>query len=423
MDGDGKAEVILGAGIWDHAGAFLGLGSKGWGHIASPTDAFSAVADIDPTPGLEVVVNRALYGIAPDPSIWEVVGATRGAVAVADMDLDGWPDVVSIDGTLEEVRIRYGAPSHSGVVEVTWSTGRTDGGGTPTVDNFDDDPEPEIGIAFGVEYVVFDADGAEVWAAPTFDGSSRRTGSSVFDFEGDGIAEIVYADQEELFIFGQLGVNRLASWPDAAFHESQTMFEYPSLADVDGDGSTEILLASRGNDPSETEWTGVRAIGSATQSWMGSRPIWNQHAYHITNINDDGSVPATQVPNWDTWNNFRSADASSGVGAWGVNLYPSAPQYCDDVCLLSSWDMFVTVSNDGPVSAGAFVVEVLDDGVVVDTHTVIAGLGPGVSYMYPVSMDWSMWTGDLSIRVDWGDDVAECDEFDNVEFVGPYPCS
>ena len=36
----------------------------------------------------------------------------------------------------------------------------------------------------------------------------------------------------------------------------------------------------------------------------------------------------------------------------------------------------------------------LDDGVVVDTHTVTAGLASGVAYMYPVSMDWSMWTGD-----------------------------
>ena len=38
---------------------------------------------------------------------------------------------------------------------------------------------------------------------------------------------------------------------------------------------------------------------------MPSRRIWNQHAYHITNVNDDGSVPVKQADNWRSYNNFR----------------------------------------------------------------------------------------------------------------------
>ena len=50
------------------------------------------------------------------------------------------------------------------------------------------------------------------------------TGSSVFDFEGDGAAEVVYADEETLWIFdGATGTIEMA-WTE---HGSGTRFEYP----------------------------------------------------------------------------------------------------------------------------------------------------------------------------------------------------
>jgi hypothetical protein len=43
--------------------------------------------------------------------------------------------------------------------------------------------------------------------------------------------------------------------------------------------------------------------------WAASRPIWNQHAYSITHITEDGQVPASSqwLPNWTQpgLNNFR----------------------------------------------------------------------------------------------------------------------
>ena len=65
------------------------------------------------------------------------------------------------------------------------------------------------------------------------------TGSSVFDFEGDGAAEVVYADEETLWILdGATGQVELA-WDE---HDSGTRFEYPTIVDIDKDGSAEILL-------------------------------------------------------------------------------------------------------------------------------------------------------------------------------------
>ena len=81
--------------------------------------------------------------------------------------------------------------------------------GPPTVADFDGDGRAEIGTAGANFYVVVDLDcigdpvpdGCDsngiLWKVPNNDCSSRATGSSVFDFEGDGSAEVVYADEQQ----------------------------------------------------------------------------------------------------------------------------------------------------------------------------------------------------------------------------------
>jgi hypothetical protein len=53
-----------------------------------------------------------------------------------------------------------------------------------------------------------------VWQVQNHDLSSSVTGSSVFDFEGDGKAEVIYADECFLWVFdGQTGAVRFATRP------------------------------------------------------------------------------------------------------------------------------------------------------------------------------------------------------------------
>ena len=69
--------------------------------------------------------------------------------------------------------------------------------------DFDGDGFPEIGIAGGTFLRVFDFDcetgcsGTQWvrWARPSKDASSLQTGATIFDFDGDGSAEVVYADE------------------------------------------------------------------------------------------------------------------------------------------------------------------------------------------------------------------------------------
>jgi hypothetical protein len=65
----------------------------------------------------------------------------------------------------------------------------------------------------------------------------------------------------------------------------------------------------RATHPPGVGMQGLRVLRDRLDRWASSRPIWNQHAYSITNINDDGTVPQTSewVPNFSdpSLNNYR----------------------------------------------------------------------------------------------------------------------
>jgi hypothetical protein len=73
-------------------------------------------------------------------------------------------------------------------------------------------------------------------------------------------------------------------------------------------------------------YRGITVFGDAASSWVGSRTLWNQHTYHVSNICDDrdsacapgssyGSIPAHETPNWKLpWlNNFRQNVQDHGI--------------------------------------------------------------------------------------------------------------
>lgn len=114
------------------------------------------------------------------------------------------------------------------------------------------------------------------------------TTGSAFDFEGDGITEVVYRDENVLYVYdGATGAVK-ASIPCG----SATRTGYPTVADVDGDGTANIICNC---DVTNQGGTGkVRVYSSAGIPWVNSRSVMNQHAYSVCNINDDLSVPILQ---------------------------------------------------------------------------------------------------------------------------------
>ncbi len=297
----------------------------------------------------------------------------------------------------EIIRVRKGNVSvwkvykHEGrwIQRLVWDKPQTSsaGGGNPVVADFDGNGQRDIGVAGKTHYSVFNGQsGNMVWAGKTIDASSESTGSSVFDFEGDGIAEVVYRDETRLRIYsgqgagynengtvvdedkdGYMDAKVLWWWPNT----SGTVIEYPLIVDVDNDGRTEVVMVSEPQTKYGTvgnasylgpEWTnlptGIDVYSDSSDNWVRTRRIWNQHAYHVTNINEDGTVPRREEANWlnPHLNNYRMNVQPS------VNLAPdfiaASFAYSLDKCNAndpanSYIELTGTVKNDGSLSVSA----------------------------------------------------------------------
>ncbi len=332
MNGDGSVEIIAGRAILSAAGQLIAAGEHGTGSFGA-NGSLSFAVDVDGDGQQEVVVGNALYRM-DGSAIW-YNGQSDGFPAVADFDLDGIPEIVVVWSG--QVRLQSSVDG-----TVLWTSNIPGGqGGPPTVADFDGDGFPEIGVAGASSYTVFEGDGVQLWTNVTQDLSSGITGSSVFDFEGDGIADVVYADETRLWVYsGHDGAAKLAFEE----HSSGTRIEYPIIADVDGDGEVEIAFV---NEQYQANYRGLTVIGDANHSWRPGRKIWNQHAYHITNVAEDGTVPNVAAKNWTSFNNFRSGDLSAPDGLAVPSVELHAPSPCEASCEADLRTVWVQVGNGG----------------------------------------------------------------------------
>jgi hypothetical protein len=50
----------------------------------------------------------------------------------------------------------------------------------------------------------------------------------------------------------------------------------------------------------------LQVISDRLNRWIPARRIMNQDTYHVTNINEDGSIPVHELPAWKVNNSFRA---------------------------------------------------------------------------------------------------------------------
>jgi hypothetical protein len=470
LDDDGTPEIVHCNAVFDADGCLHGR-SASWAHFYGQAPL---LADVDEDGAPELVEANGVYrydAATQDfvlESYWHG-GATAGATAVGELGdfplttlpLVDAPEVVVVGAGQVWVQTIEG--------DVVFGPVTLPGGGQgpPTVSDFDGDGLAEFAAAGGANYVVFDlaeADGI-LWQQPSQDLSSAFTGSSIFDFAADGAAEAVYSD--ECFVRAYDGATGAVLFSQAA--SSGTAAEYPIVADVDGDFRSELVvptnsypIACPAQDPLYTGpacasaiecppgqtcpdgfcrvpyvlSSGVRVYADVTDRWASSRPIWNQYAYHVTHVNDDGTVPATAAVerNWDVpgLNNFRQnvlrglpADATPNLTARNAE----APE-CSEAELRQP--LAAEVCNRGtlPVPAGVLVEFRIDtlDGELACTDTTDGALDPGACERV-----WCDWLGvPLSEAHDvWvvpdpppagPGVVGECREDDSLTFAAGVQC-
>lgn len=363
LDQDGTAEIILRTGILD------GVTGANEATYSASGMLSVGVSDLDGDGTLEVAGPTAAF--EADGTLIASTGIGGTHAAVADFDLDGAAEIVSINNPNHSLAvwriddegaaeiIRQGININGALGACSGGTG----GGPPTVADFNGDGTPDVGVAAGVGYAVFDGaalmnpavSDAEtlLWITPAVDCSSRSTGSSVFDFDGNGQAEVIYGDQEYLRIYdGPTGEVLFETC-----NTTGTLYEYPLVADVDNDGHADIVAIA--NDYSSitcptdgSRQRGVRIFGDEESRWVRTRRIWNQHSYHVTNVEEDGSIPLVETPNWTVpgLNNFRQ-----NVQPEGEFSAPDLVVSIGPDCLAEPYALVATVRNIGRAAVPAGV--------------------------------------------------------------------
>ncbi|MEM7246105.1 MAG: CARDB domain-containing protein [Acidobacteriota bacterium] len=318
LDADGRPEIIVGNSAFN-TGADLGtefwipdVGTLGRNHNneTGVDGAVSVLADVTGDGLLEVIAGPTAYRWNLASGRGEILWTRRnlgdGYAAVGNFDTDPEPEIAVVgSGWLNLLEGDSG--------DLVWRTRLPHGGGgcrlltgidggPPTIADVDGDCRPEIGVAGADFYTVFEHDGRVRWSAPIVDCSSHRTSSSVFDFEGDGVEELVIRDENSLHVFDGRTGDTVLQMPSS----SHTWLEMVAIADVDADDNAEIVVPLNRGGGRGWQGEGLQVIGDFNDNWVTTRRIWNQHSYHVGNVNDDGTIPTHEVDSWTDHGTYRS---------------------------------------------------------------------------------------------------------------------
>lgn len=479
LDGDEFPEIIAGDQVFDGDGCVLTT----WN--ASGANHMPVIADVDLDGAMDFVNHRRVAGWDPVAGEWVdkpwfmpanqpggyVAVANAGVYSVVDgVDLEQAPEVVvlSVSNSIGRLRIQsLTGATVWGPIQLYAKANETIGQGGPvTISDFDGDGQVEFASAAATYYAVYDPDcvaalGGEspierpggkcerspeqmaknlpdgvLWVQPSQDLSSNVTGSSIFDFNGDGAAEAVYRDECYLRVYdGRSGVV-LFSAPAS----SGTGNEYPSIADVDGDFATEIIVP-------RTSFNGCPAMDplypmadkfvsrpgfviyrDPLDRWANSRPVWNQYQYSITHVTDDARVPSAAdfVNNWQQpgLNNFRQNDQGD---TGKLNIADLTVELTDLGTLCQNQggmiDLQAEVCNRGtnPVQDGVVVqfLETTDPNQTVEDATVVCEavttklLEPGECEVVQCTANLQ-GGGTVYVDVDPTDKIADCHPGNNL---------
>ena len=231
LDDDEYPEIVVGEMVFDHNGCLLTTWAPNF------TGLMPVIADVDLDGVVDLVTNRRTAAWDPVTSEWvnkpwfvaDPPKQLSGYMSLANfgtytqiqgLDTDQLPElaVLSVVNAVGRLRIQsLDGKTVWGPVNLYAKNGEVVGsGGTVTISDFDGDGQVEMATAAAIYYAVYDPDcvaalmGASpperpggkcerspdqeakklpdgvLWVQPSQDLSSNVTGSSIFDFDGDG---------------------------------------------------------------------------------------------------------------------------------------------------------------------------------------------------------------------------------------------
>ncbi|MFT3924875.1 MAG: VCBS repeat-containing protein [Myxococcales bacterium] len=285
VEGDGNPEILAGFDAFD------AMGNRRFG---APTNRlgllFPAVldgcvapvaADLTGDGQLEMLFGHVT--LSPDgKQLWQHrLGDTASIPVVANLDADPQLEVVLTAPTMLYVLEADGSERAT--------LARSCGGNVPSVHDFNGDGIDELAVPEcentkrATIYQLQDNNLVARWGAENLLGPVGSSSVAGFDFDGRGSADLVYADEQASAVYAGADGRMLFE----GLRVGKPVVGTPVIADVDNDGSAELLLPAFEAGDSAV----LTVISGAPGAWMGARRIWNQHAYHVTNVHEDGRIP------------------------------------------------------------------------------------------------------------------------------------
>lgn len=301
FDGDGRDEVFVGNEVFD-AYKLNPIGCGTGGNVGRHMQhdganfSLSVAADVLPElPGIELICGNQIYSVHPHGSptgvrLVQTVGgdAQDGSALVADFTSDNRLDILvrDINGQLS----LYDPAANQCLFHKDYLPMKA----YPAVGDIDGDSLPEIvGLKdnhtlAAYKYVPSRGSLRQFWTIHHTD-VSAQTSMTLFDFNADGCCEIVYRDETSLRIINGSGKNhitgndtiqagRRVAYNLATFQVSSvTKSEYPVVADVNGDGKTEIVVGGTLYEPYKDGNATINIFGANIVPWTVAPPRWTSY--------------------------------------------------------------------------------------------------------------------------------------------------
>ncbi len=335
FDGDGKVELYAKDMVLDaQTGTIIVASATDWRYV----NGGPVAVDLMGTSDLELVIGCNIYQVnlgtrtAGSGSLTLLKNRTEyqtrsspnvvnyHTTSVADYNQDGFIDVIAtgsykandnstaffwdVHNNVLTVYNDYQAGNFTiagcnGSTSDYYKTGWYLGMGRINIGDIDGDGKLNATFVSGKYLYALKDDFTLFWRKDVKEETSGYTGCTLFDFNGDGSSEVVYRDENYLYIIN--GIDGSTNTQQTCI--SRTNREYPIVADVNADGATELCVTCGFNDAlaqanfcSNTYYENgqVRAFQSASQPWVPARKLWNQHGYFNVNVNDDLTIPKRQ---------------------------------------------------------------------------------------------------------------------------------